>query len=273
MILYLQPHLSQYRPGASQATRSSGCTWTSGANGIAAVTGGAQRPKPDAIHALVAKNEETDPLKPGWSMGDLELAMHRFGVGFHNRSGQGWNAVVEAHESGHYIALQGDSDQFGNETCSGAFDGPHCIGVHPKSKAEGAVRWWWIDDPICRTARWERQDVLKRYATKLGTSVFFGVFTQVVPAVGAPLPPAQPVVVRFGGRPLARPVAKPIRVAAGRKANVRTAPRTSAVIAAHRANGETFTASQVTDHGQLLAGSSRWYGDRTGTRWVHSSSF
>lgn len=272
MVLYVQPHRSQYEAGASTITRHAGCTWTSVANGVAASTGGKRKPSPDAVHALVANSEESSPGTPGWSLADAQKAADRMGVPYENRSGHGWDAAVSAAEAGLYLTLQGDSDQFSNATCSGAFDGDHCIGWHPRHKLEAGERWWWIDDPICGTGRWERESVLAKYALKYNPQVSFGAFTTPVPQVPTAPAPA-PVVLRYGGRRLAKPTSKRIRVPAGRKANVRVAPRTTSRIAAHLANGQRWTAYQVTDKGQLLAGSRRWYGDRTGTRWLHVTAF
>lgn len=273
MSLYVQPHRSQYEASQSAITHHAGCTWTSGANGEAAQSGGARKPSPDQVHSRVANSEESSPGTPGWSLRDLDLAMQRAGVPFDNREGQGWDAAVHAAESGLYLVLQGDSDQFSNATCSGAFDGDHAIGWHPKHKTDpDGTRWWWIDDPICSTGRWERETTLAKYALKYNPQVSFGAFTHPVPQVVAP--PAEPVVtLRYGARKLARPTRKTIRVPAGRKANVRTAPRTTARITAHLANGTAWTAYQVTDSGQLLAGSRRWYGNREGTRWLHTTAF
>lgn len=181
--LYVPEHWSQYDPGCSAVTHHTGCTWTTGATGVDAISGGSKRPTPDQIHALVKPFEESNPAYPGWSMHDLALAMSRYGVSLVDRSGTGWSAVVAALETGHYVALQGDSDQFGNATCSGAYDGNHCAGVHPNHKTEAGERWWWVNDPICPAGRWERESVLKRYAVKLWSSILFGVFSQPVPAV------------------------------------------------------------------------------------------
>ena len=273
MTLYLQPHQGQYQDGVSAVTRHSGCTWTSGANGAAATTGGARRPTPDQVHALLPSGQETSPGTPGWSIPDLVRAMAAYGVPVEDLSGHGWAAVEATHDSGRYIVLQGVSAAFDGTSCSGTYDGDHAIGVHPRSKLEAGVAWWWVDDPVCSTGRWERETVLRKYAEALWSSVRFAAFTAHVPALPAPKPPAPPVTLRFQGRKLAKPVAKRIRVARGRLANVRTAPRTTGTIAQRLAAGKSFTAYQVTDRGQLLAGSARWWGDRTGTRWVHSSSF
>jgi hypothetical protein len=186
MVLYQPNHESQYAPGCSPVTRSSGCTWTSGATGADASSGGRKDRTPDYIHSLVKLSEERNPKKPGWSLPDLALAMKRLGVGFEVRSGQGWAAVTAAHAGGHYIVLQGDSDQFGNETCSGKFDGDHCIGIRPVTTSPGGK--WLIDDPICPTDRYENPVTLRRYAEKLYVNVLFGVFTDRVPQMPTPKP-------------------------------------------------------------------------------------
>lgn len=181
MTLYLNPHRSQYAPTASARTLQSGCTWASGANGADASTGGAIAPLPDAVLAKVAANEETSPATPGWSLQDLALAMSRLGVGFVIRSGTGWLALEKALDVyKQYVVLQGDSDQFANATCSGAFDGDHAIGVHPQRDAAGRQL---INDPICPTGRWETRAVLRAYAEKLSPTVRFGVFSSPVPAI------------------------------------------------------------------------------------------
>jgi hypothetical protein len=179
MTVYQPHHESQYQAGASAITRSSGCTWTSGATGADAATAGKKDRTPDYIHSLVKRDEEQNPATPGWSLTDLDLAMKHLGVPFEVRSGRGWAAVVAAHDAGLYIVLQGDSDQFGNHTCSGSFDGLHAIGIRPGTTAGK----WPIDDPICPSVRSETPGVLFNYARKLAMDVFFGVFTQKVPTV------------------------------------------------------------------------------------------
>lgn len=185
MTFYINAHDSQYGEGCSARTRSSGCTWTSGANGVDASTGGKKNPTPDQVLAQVKRSEETNPTTPGWSMRDLGKAMGRLGVSFQDRTGGTWADVVAALDLGHYVVLQGDSDQFGNGSCSGAFNGDHAIGIHPyRASLSGQQR---IDDPICEGARLESRAVLKAYAEKLARSLGeyprlrFGVFTQLVP--------------------------------------------------------------------------------------------
>lgn len=166
-----------YDVGSSPITRRAGCTWTTGANGADAATGGAIDRTPDQVHALVKLGEETNPTTPGWSLRDLDLAMLRLGVPFAIRSGQGWAAVESALAAGLYVALQGDSDVFGGSTCSGTFDGDHCIGVRP-ILVDGDA---WVDDPVCPGVRLESLATLRRYAEKLAGGILFGVFTDPVP--------------------------------------------------------------------------------------------
>jgi hypothetical protein len=179
MTTYYQPtHEQQTRSGNTAVTRSSGCTWTSGATGADAATGGKKDRTPDYIHSLLKRSEETNPTTPGWSLGDLRVALGRLGVPFEVRSGLGWPALTATRKQGLYIVLQGDSDQFGNNTCSGVFNGDHAIGIRPT----GTTNSWVIDDPICRDARYESPTVLLRYAKKLDPNIRFGVFLQKVPS-------------------------------------------------------------------------------------------
>lgn len=183
-------HRSQYEAGASLTTRHSGCTWTSTASGIAAITGGEREPSPDDIHKLVARNEEVNPKTPGWAIGDAVKASSRYGVTLQDMTGDGWDGVGAMTAAGRYCIVQGDSDQFGDSTCSGAFNGDHCIGLHPNSRTDEQGRLLrWIDDPICPDGRWEDDRVLRRYAEKLSARVRFAAFLQPVPLDQEPVNP------------------------------------------------------------------------------------
>lgn len=270
---YVQPHVTQFDGGKYQ---SEACVPASIANGVGASTGGARRPTSAAVHAVIPKTAETDPHTAGWSEVDASRAAAKMGIPY--TALDSWNLLEAAHDAGHYIRVIGDSDVFADSTCSGAFNGDHSIGVHPNERVLNGVELWWIDDPICKTGRWEAKTVIKRYADKLagrtGRPVRGGRFDTKVPLVAAP--PTQPtVVLRYGGARLTPRQVKRIKVPSGRRANVRTRPdriRTGDVVA-HLANGKTFTAYQRTKTGVSLAGSRVWYGNATGTRWLHVSSF
>lgn len=278
MTYYVQPHVTQFE--ALDPLRGEACVPASVANGVGATTGGARRPSSTSVHRLIPKAEETNPTTPGWSIVDADRACAKMGIPFAPASG--WDALEAAHDAGHYVIVQGDSDRFSDATCSGAFNGDHCIGVHPKAKVELGVEWWWIDDPICKTGRWEKKSTIRAYAEKYNSSVSWGRFEGVVPQVAAPAPPPT-VVRRYGG--VVSHGRKRVAVPAGRKANVRTRPTTAAGLAKSRSGAPLNGGSnrlpnrtvveywQVTKTGQRLAGSRTWYGDRTGTRWVHSTTF
>ena len=153
----------------------SNCTPTSGANGARESSDGKYDHTGGYVRGLVARSEETSPSTPGWSLADLDLAMKRAGIPFTVRSGSGWAAVRSARLKGLGIALQGDSDQF-TSGCSGAFDGDHCIYVHPETSSRDGVTYWLIGDPICRDWRWEKESVLRHYAEKFSASIRFGTF-------------------------------------------------------------------------------------------------
>lgn len=264
---YLNPHRTQF-DGSRYAGEN--CTPASGANGANASTGGRVNKTGGAIRSLVPRWAETDPSNPGWSIPDLDKAMGKLVVGFDNRSGRGWSHLVSALNAGQYVVLQGDSDRFSNATCSGAFNGNHAIGIHPASRVVNLRRQRWINDPICKAGRWEYESTIRAYGQKIATSLRFGVYTTAVPRQAAP---ATTVTLRYGGVKLSPAQNKRISVPAGQKANVRSRPTSEATRVTSLANGTVWTAYQVTKTGQLLAGSRTWYGDKTGTRWLHITAF
>lgn len=174
MPTYVQPHVSQFD---HSTYAPSNCTPASLANGIAAVSGGLTLPTAGDVRKLVARREETNPGTPGWSLEDARLAASRMSIGLSVLSGEGWPRLRRERQQKGYVLLQGDSDQFGNGTCSGAFDGDHCIGIHPQTIGSR----WWIDDPICAKGRWEEESVLLRYARKLEPTIRFAVLQASVP--------------------------------------------------------------------------------------------
>lgn len=189
---YLNPHQSQY--GHSARLASMGCTPTSGVNGANASSGGRTALNGDQLLSHLAHSEETDPRSPGWSLEDAKKALGRVGIPLDVRSGQGWAAMQSALNTGHYVELQGDSDQFANNTCSGAFNGDHAIGVHPARRVVNGLAQHWIDDPICKVGRWEYDYIIRRYAVKLNPAIRFAVFTRAVPRAVAPAPAPAPGV-------------------------------------------------------------------------------
>lgn len=197
---YTGPHRSQLAAGQSSLTHSAGCTWTAGANGIDDTSGGKKKPDPDDLHGRLPKSLETSPGSPGWSIPDLERATFRYassanmpGLVCVNRTNAGflgaygWAGIKKAWANGRYVVIQGDSDRFSNNSCSGKFDGDHAIGVSPKSRVVNDKRQRWINDGICPAGRWEYESIIYAYAKKLadrsGTPLRWGAFKSSVPKV------------------------------------------------------------------------------------------
>lgn len=269
MPFYVNDHNGQGDEANSPITQSSGCTWTSVANGIDAATGGDMDPTPDRVHRQVDRSEETVPSSPGWSIPDADLACSRLGVPFRNLTGGRWEGVKHEHEVGRYVIVQGDSDRFGNRTCSGKFDGDHCVGIHPDNKRghidgdghfvespTGDIHWR-INDPICGHARYERPSVLRAYMEDLDVRGRYGAFAD-------PVPQDPPVVLRFGASALPRPQHKVFR----RRAVVRDRPSTSGARLNVRHKGGEWTAYQLVRKSDGL-----WYGNLKGRRWAPESAF
>jgi len=195
---YTGRHQSQYAPGESSLTRKSGCTWVAGANGIEDTSGGKKQPDGDRLHEFLKRSEETSPATPGWSMPDLEKATGRYakaagmsGLTCVNRTDagflgvHGWAGIKKAWAYGRYVVIQGDSDRFGNNTCSGAFNGDHAIGVSPKQRMVNGRPQRWINDGICPSGRWEYESIIYSYAKKLAGSraLRWGAFKGTIPKV------------------------------------------------------------------------------------------
>lgn len=259
MSFYVNDHNAQGDEANSAITQSSGCTWTSLANGVDAASGGDRDPTPDHVHRQVARGEETTPATPGWSIPDADLAMSRMGVPFRNLTGGRWDGVRHEHEQGRYVVVQGDSEEFGNNTCSGKFNGDHCIGIHPDQKPDpdGDGVLWRIDDPVCKNARYEHPSVIRRYMENLNPIGQYGAFSN-------PVPQDPPVLERYGAKALPRPSHKRIR----QRSVVRNRPSEKGTKRNVRHRGDEWTAYQIVRKTDGL-----WFGNRRGRRWLHESAF
>lgn len=179
---YLPTHRTQF-DGSTYA--SSNCTPTSGADGLAAATGGRINLSGGTLRSYLPRSMETNPKTPGWSLQDLQKAVARLPAtwkapAFIPKTGN-WTALARDLDLGYFVVLQGDSDQFGNGTCSGVFNGDHAVGLHPLNAAKPDVQ---LGDPICTAWREERATVLTNYAAKLSGSTArlrYGIFATAVP--------------------------------------------------------------------------------------------
>ena len=145
------------------------------------------------------------------------------------------------------------------------FTGSHAVCVIPLGN--GRVQWLDPMDPMGFGGNTIDAAIVARWAWGQSRAcvVAKGEFAPVVPAATPPAAPA--VTLAYGGRADVRGTWR-VKVSA---ANVRTKPFLSGTVAQVLNSGATFTNAQTTDSGELVAGSRRWYGDRTGKRWIHSS--
>jgi hypothetical protein len=179
-LLYQGVHRTQY-DGSAKANEN--CTPTSMANGARATTGGRVDRSGGSVRALVKSWEETSPNTLGWSLADGRLAMGRIGLDFvigHD----GWAGAHAALARRQFVCLQGDSEEFPNGTCSGVFDGDHCVGIHPDDLV-GTLRL--LADPICKFRRIETDEVLRRYASNFRPEISYGYFVAKVPIIKLPV--------------------------------------------------------------------------------------
>lgn len=189
----IAPHQSQrqrYNPTASYRLQTEGCVPTGGANGTNTVTG--RRLDGDDVLRLIPKAQESDPRTPGWSLEDLDRAMAKIGVGFEIRRGRGRNGLRAAWAADLATAIQGDSEEFNSETCSGIFNGDHLIVVFPPRKLIYGIWHRWIADSLCATGRWERESEIFAYAENFRSTIAMGVWTKKVARIVTP-PPSPPV--------------------------------------------------------------------------------
>ena len=183
MAYYTGVHRTQF-DGSIYAAEN--CNPTSIANGARASSGGKIDKSGGQVRAIVKRSEETNPATAGWSLEDAKLACDRMGVAYTIHRGT-WSDIIAFSNAGHFVHVQGDSDQFPNGTCSGTFNGDHSVGLHPN--VYNGLRL--LADPICKTTRYESETVLRNYAQKYANNttngvIRCGVFSAIVPNTGTP---------------------------------------------------------------------------------------
>lgn len=240
----------------STTTAQEGCVWVSLTNAIA--NGAGKVLSPDTVHSKVKRWEEVNPGTPGWHLDDAKKAATRLGFGFVNRTNDGSFADMrQASDNGYPVILQGDSDQFSDDTCSGAFDGLHAITIHPERNDQG---WPLIYDPICKRFRYESWATLKRYADKLSPRTFWGQLMDKVARVDGPqLYPGARKTIPYPDR---------TRLADDH-VNVHSKPQNgpaTVVRAIKGKQGQLWIAWQ-----RIRVGGDWWYGNQKGTRWIEDS--
>lgn len=259
------------------------------AMGIQATAG--VKPRGKDVRLATKDSEPTD----GTNLDQLARAALAFGTTLRVRRRMDWDDLMDTVDDGHPVVLglsyeplhkldiSGDVNFTGNHYVMivrgddgvRVFD-PLCDG-RPTANHLGSYR---IDEPVMAKAA--AHMVVDTHGTIVGHGrAYAGILPKprkpgAPPALqpeDVPTNPARPVVRRHGGELKARGE----YVCRRDVANIRGNPHVTHLgapahnIVGHLRKGESFRCAQTTDKGQKVAGSQRWYGDRAGERWVHSS--
>lgn len=109
-----------------------------------------------------------DDLSGGTDLNDLKQAWQRYGgKSLTIRSGAGWQAVVDAHNEGRAIVIQGEGDCPGG----GDFTGSHACCIAPE---DNGSNWLW-GDPDTSGWQWVTPGSIKSWAERLNSSILFAV--------------------------------------------------------------------------------------------------
>jgi hypothetical protein len=163
------PSVDPREPGGGESSSRgtdhgwANCTMSSGAVALAYQTGGRL-----ALWGGDLRHAQGD-LDGGTDLNDVRDAWAEYGESLSIRSGDGWGAVVDAHEAGRAIIIQGE----GNVPGSGTFDGGHasCIGVETRS-SDG---YWLWSEPTVDDWQWVSPSKIKAWAQAWNSDISFAV--------------------------------------------------------------------------------------------------
>jgi hypothetical protein len=256
-----------------------------------------------------AVRDLTDDFDGGMWLGDVAKAVRRgFRVDMDLNTGR-FERVLRALEAGRGVSLCGSSivTLHTKFQASETFDGNHQVALTDIRKLPDGTREILVFDPladgrraaIARAPMWMPVDLVREFAGRLDLRseqeraagrprepLGIGRATYAVteaprcpaepddgPAADQPGPAKEPppVRLRLGAKRAGGPDGRELAVAVpvGR---VRERPRTTSEIVGRKREGESFLAFQRI-RGQRVAGSRLWFGDRHGSRWMHSSLF
>ena len=276
MSVYRPPFQPQLNPADPYGNVN--CTAYAAATCIAFDTQGRLMPTGKQI-----RHETNEPIPdakdPGLTLAQVASASKNWNVSFDVELGMDWAALADALKAGHGVILQISYAPILGTPFAGSttFAGGHSIAILPG---------WYVYDPLAdgrRTGIYHGpgiypEELLRKAAAEL--VIRHDAAGHPVKRVGDghayaaltphafPLPVVAPVHYAYGGEPKLR--GKKIVKVHG--ARVRTMPRIPAgkILAIYR-NGASFICAQTTNSGTRVGGSRRWFGDRTGKRWIHSS--
>jgi len=109
-----------------------------------------------------------DDLEGGTDLNDAKAAWASYGETLTIKSGAGWSAVVDAHEDGRAIVIQGTGNVPGVET----FDGGHACCIGPETQSDGD--WLW-GDPLATGWQWVTPGSIRSWAERWQSSIAFAV--------------------------------------------------------------------------------------------------
>lgn len=177
---------------------------------------------------------------------------------------------------GRGAVLQGNTSAIGKGNVNHAIEANQAKGTWTTDGKTFACSGVYIYDPWSKGPAWWSWDKVKAFAAALRP---WGEFDSRTLGPGKMYamfgPDTEPHVhLHFNGsrQTVPFPDQQVIRSpAAGRKVNVRTGPGTNYPVVMALESGTRWNSYQVTDNGQVLAGSGRWWGNHDGNRWIHNS--
>lgn len=270
MAIFIPNQCSEREPGGWED-----CTWCAGVMMENAARNANVRPSTRAEYeALRVAGGDGPAENPGNGSNNLQLVIgvqKRYGwtpriIGAPIGPRPSWTTIMShLAKPGDMGCLQGGMDAWPSSShwrrWDRPFDGGHNVFV---VRLDTSPRLWWMNPQAPNEFGGEfipLTEAKRYYDAFVGGLVYARVGERAV------------VVLRYGGVRLDPPQILTIAVPAGRRANIRERPTTTSRLTGMLVNGTKWTAYQVTRTGQELAGSRTWYGDISGTRWLHSTAF
>ena len=139
----------------------SNCTMTSGALALAY-----QQPRGSLAPWGGDLRHRQGDLSGGTDLYDLRDAWESYGESLSIKSGQGWDAVQDAHAAGRAIVIQG----IGNVPGSESFDGGHACCIAPETHSDGR---WLFGDPLASGWQWVSESSIRSWAERWQSSIAF----------------------------------------------------------------------------------------------------
>jgi hypothetical protein len=215
------------------------------------------------------------------------LASKYYGASMSVRYSYAWSEFIKRIVEGRGAILQGSYSVLAPtayDACPG-FTGNHAVYVNERRYNSADHRYeLLVYDPLAdgrragiwKGPRWIPESLMKTFAGKLwlgsrtvGYGYCYTMYTRDTES-DTQAPAQIETVLKYGGVPYG-PRIMYARVAGAR---VRVAPTTASgtgtILRSLPLNGE-FAAYQRTSQGQMVYGSSVWYGSRRGGEWVHTS--